>query len=187
MREEIGGRHFSKSPWVFIKSMSLRQSRVFSSHPLGFLHMAMEWLSQFILHTSYFIFLEWLSGSKAVLMIILPDGASGKTVEAASSLHLNTTFSTGNMASDGGIWEKMYMVSDNLCASHLLLSRRAHAAFEFKQTESKMRGFNLFWICGVLCNLASWWVSVNAHPTSKPFSQSLTCLIHTVSWCWRRK
>lgn len=38
----VWGRQFSKSSWVFIKLMSLRQSRVFSSHPLGFFHMALE-------------------------------------------------------------------------------------------------------------------------------------------------
>lgn len=37
-----------------------------------------------------------------MLMIILPDGVSCKTVEAASFLHLNSYFSTGDVALDRG-------------------------------------------------------------------------------------
>lgn len=80
-----------------------------------------------------------------MLMIILPDGGNGKTVEAASFLHLNTTFSTGNAALDLGIWAKMYMVSDNLGVSHFFLLRGLYAAFEFRQLKGKKKrlGFNL--------------------------------------------
>lgn len=70
-----------------------------------------------------------------MLMIIFPDGVSGKTVEAAFFLHLNITFSTGNGALDWRIWVKMYMVSDNLCMSYFFLSRSAYAFL--KQIEKK--------------------------------------------------
>lgn len=74
-----------------------------------------------------------------MLMIILPDGVCGKTVEAASFLHLNITFSTGDVALDWRIWAKMYTVSDYLCVSYFFLSRSAYAAFEFKHMKRKKR------------------------------------------------
>lgn len=76
-----------------------------------------------------------------MLMIILPDGGSGKT---ASFLHLNITFTTGNIALDWGICEKMYTVSDNLGVSYFSLSRSAYAAFEFKQIKIKRKCLDLF-------------------------------------------
>ncbi len=56
---------------------------------------------------------------------------SGKTVEAASFLHLNITFSTGNVDLDRRVWVKMYTVSDNLYMSYSFLSCGVYAAFKF--------------------------------------------------------
>lgn len=79
-----------------------------------------------------------------MLMIILPDGGSGKTVEAASFLHLNITFSTGDVALDWGIWAEMYTVSDDLGRSYFFLSRSVYAAFESEQMKrEKRKGLDL--------------------------------------------
>lgn len=65
-----------------------------------------------------------------MLMVILPDGVSSKTVEAASFLHLSITFSTGDITLDWRISVKMYMVCDNVCVSCVL---SGNALFGFKQ------------------------------------------------------
>lgn len=71
-------------------------------------------------------------------MIILPDGTSGKTVEAASFPHLNITFSTGDVAVHWGSWVKM-CVNDNCGVSHFFLLHIVYVAFEFKHMKRKIK------------------------------------------------
>ena len=82
-----------------------------------------------------------------MLMIILPDGGGGKTVEAASFLHLNITFSTGNVALERRIWAKKYTVSNNLGVSYFFLSRSVlplNSRRNSKEKKKKMLQFGLF-------------------------------------------